>query len=194
MSKVATGAARSTLDIGLWTKSVMTDEQQLKLQAFLDGEDEVLPEAEAREITALLARDADAMALWGELKNTCNALKDFGPGPKLPESREFYWSKIKREIERSAPAAAPAPTVSLFTRWRRILMPLGAVATLALVGIIALHAFSGGQRPIAVNSMLADAGAFTYRDESQGMTVVWLSYPAENKFAQKTSGDTLSPK
>jgi hypothetical protein len=202
MSKVATGAARSTLDLGPWTKSVMTEEQQLKLQALLDGEDGVLPETEAREITALLARDADAVALWSELKNTCNALKGFetpgtagaSPTVKLPESREFYWSKIKREIERSTSAATPPQTVSLFTRLRRIMMPLGAVAILALVGIIALHAFSGGQRPIAVNSMLADAGAFTYRDESQGMTVVWLSYPAENKFAQKTSGDTLSPK
>jgi anti-sigma factor RsiW len=186
----------------------MTEDQQLKLQAFLDGE---LPETDSREIAALLARDADAAALLGELTNTRTALKSFEtPGPagvspasgtaslspslKLPESREFYWSKIKREIERSTPAAAPAPTASLFTRFRRILMPLGAVAMLALVGIIGIHVFSGGQRPIAVNSMLADAGAFTYRDESQGMTVVWLSYPAENKFAQKTSGDTLSPK
>ena len=169
----------------------MTDEQQLKLQAFLDGE---LPETDTREVAAWLASDADATALLGELKNTRNALKDSEPALKVPESREFYWSKIKREIERSAPAAAPAETVSLFTWLRRALMPLGAVAMLALVGFIAINTFSGGQRPIAVNSMLADAGAFTYRDESQGMTVVWLSYPAENKFAEKASGDTLSPK
>jgi len=178
----------------------MTDEQQLKLQAFLDGE---LPESDTRQMAAWLAGDADATALLGELKNTRNALKDFekprsaGASPafavKLPESREFYWSKIKREIERSAPAPAPAETTSLFTWLRRVLMPLGAVAVVALVGLVTLHSFSGGRRPIAVNSMLADAGAFTYRDESQGMTVVWLSYPAENKFAQKASGDTLSP-
>ena len=169
----------------------MTEEQQLKLQAFLDGE---LPESDSREVAAWIAQDADAAALLGELTNTCKALKDFKPEVKLPESREFYWSKIKREIERTTPAAAPVETVSLFARLRGVLMPLTAVAALALVAIIAIHSFSGGQRPIAVNSMLADAGAFTYRDESQGMTVVWLSYPAENKFAQKTSGDTLSPK
>jgi negative regulator of sigma E activity len=170
----------------------MTDEQQLKLQAFLDGE---LSETDTREVAAWLARDSDATALVGELKNTRTALKGFEPELKVPETREFYWSKIKREIERSAPAAAPAETVSLFTWMRRVLMPLGAVAMLALVGIFTLHQYSGGgPRPIAVNSLLADAGAFTYRDESQGMTVVWLSYPAENKFAQKASGDTLSPK
>ena len=179
----------------------MTDEQQLKLQAFFDGE---LPESDAREMAAWLAQDTDATALLTELKNTRNALKGFeNPGSagvspalglKVPESREFYWSKIKREIERAAPASAPAPKASLFTWVRRALMPLGAVAMLVLAGFITFHQFAGGQRAVAVNSMLADAGAFTYRDESQGMTVVWLSYPAENKFAQKSSGDTLSPK
>src|SRR4051794_37834337 len=116
----------------------MTDDQQLKLQAFLDGE---LPETDSREISALLERDAAAAALLGELTNTRNALKGFEtpgtagvpPTPRLPESREFYWSKIKREIERSAPAEAPAQTVSLLARLRRVLMPLGAIATLALV-------------------------------------------------------------
>lgn len=171
--------------------SFMTDEQQLKLQAFFDGE---LPENDAREMAAWLAQDTDATALLTELKNTRNALKGSEPELKLPESREFYWSKIKREIERTAPAPAPVPRASLFTWVRRALMPLGVVAMLVVAGFITFHQFAGGQRTVAVNSMLADAGAFTYRDEAQGMTVVWLSYPAENKFAQKSSGDTLSPK
>ena len=45
----------------------MTNEQQLKLQAFLDGE---LPEREAREILAWTQRDSAAAALLAELKNT----------------------------------------------------------------------------------------------------------------------------
>jgi anti-sigma factor RsiW len=175
----------------------MTEEQQLKVQAFLDGE---LPDSDSREVAAWLARDADASALLGELKNTRNALKEFDrpatAGVKLPESREFYWSKIKREIERAAPAPASEPKASLFAWFRRALMPLGTVAALALVGLVAVHTFSGSQHPIPMtaNVMLGDSGAFTYRDDSQDMTVVWLSYPAENKFAEKSSGDTLSPK
>jgi len=64
------------------------------------------------------------------------------------------------------------------------------------VGLVAVHTFSGSQHPMPMtaNVMLGDSGAFTYRDDSQDMTVVWLSYPAENKFAEKSSGDTLSPK
>src|SRR5690348_9138260 len=125
----------------------MTEEQQLKVQAFLDGE---LPESDSREVTAWLARDGEASALLGELKNTRSALKQFdGPGSagvppaRVPESREFYWSKIKREIERTAPENAPAPRASLFTWFRRALMPLGAIAALALVAVIAIHSFSG---------------------------------------------------
>jgi anti-sigma factor RsiW len=174
----------------------MTEEQQLKVQAYLDGE---LPESEGREIAAWLERDADASALLGELKNTRGVLKDLGADAvavKLPESREFYWSKIKREIERTAPTPVAAEKTSLFTWFRRALMPLGTVAALALVALVAVHSFSGGHRPMpmAANVMLGDSGALTYRDDSQDMTVVWLSYPAENKFAEKSSGDTLAPK
>jgi anti-sigma factor RsiW len=170
----------------------MTEEQQLKLQAFLDGE---LPERDTREVASWLARDADATALHAELRNTRLALKGFEPEWKAPESREFYWSKIKREIERSAPAPTPAERISLFTLLRRALLPMGAVAVLALVGIITLHQFGGKVvQPQGVNAILADAGAFTYRDESQGMTVVWLSYPAEKKLADSPSRDTLPAK
>lgn len=180
----------------------MTEEQQLKVQAFLDGE---LPESDSREVAAWLARDGDASALLGELKNTRNALKEFEPGTagvppvlgvKLPESREFYWSKIKREIERTAPEAAPAEKASLFTWFRRALMPLGTVAALAVVALVAIHSFSGSQHviPMTASVMAGNSSAFTYRDDAQNMTVVWLSYPAENKLAEKSSTDTLPAK
>jgi len=171
----------------------MTEEQQLKLQAFLDGE---LPESDGREVAAWIARDADATALLGELKNTRNALKGFEPEVKLPESREFHWSKIKREIERIAPESTVAPKASLFTWFRRALIPLGAAVALGLVAIIAIHTVPGSHHPIPMtaNVMVGDANAFTYRDDTQDMTVVWLSYPTENKFAEKSSADTLPAK
>ena len=96
----------------------MSEEQQLKLQAFLDGE---LSENDSREVAAWLARDADATALVGELRNTRQALAGFEPALKVPESREFYWSKIQREIQHREPETVPAPgrSVSWFrARWR----------------------------------------------------------------------------
>ena len=77
----------------------MNEEQQLKLQAFLDGE---LPEREAREILAWTQRDGAAAALLAELKNTRQALVKSEPHLSVPESRDFFWSKIEREIQRAA--------------------------------------------------------------------------------------------
>jgi anti-sigma factor RsiW len=171
----------------------MTDEQQLKLQAFLDGE---LSDKDAREVAAWLAGDADATALLGELRNTRRALANFEPALKVPESREFYWSKIQREIQRREPESAPAParSVSLLALLRRVLMPVGGLAVLAIAGVLAFHEIFPGARPVHVNAMLADAGAFTYRDQAQGMTVIWLSYPAQKKIAENGSPDTLPQK
>lgn len=171
-----------------FNRKQMTEEQQLKLQAFIDGE---LPEKEAREIASWLAQDGEATALAGELRNTRGALKGFEPARQLPESREFYWSKIKREIERSAPVQAPVRPFALSTLLRRVFAPLGAVAALVVVGFFALQQLHGGNPGVPVNTVLADAGAYTYHDQSQGLTVVWLSYPAENKLADSPSRDTL---
>jgi|SRR5436190_172421 len=151
----------------------MNEEQQLKLQAFLDGE---LSEDEARATAAWVARDAEATALLGELRNTRKALADFEPDVKLPESREFYWSKIEREIQRLEPAPRPVQGPSLAGWLRRLLVPAGAVAVLLVAGILAVHPTNA--KP-STDAALSDAGAFTYRDQAQGMTVVWLSYPAE---------------
>jgi len=82
----------------------MDDKAQLKLQAYLDGE---LPEGEARELATGLAQDQEAAALLAELRQTRDAIAGSEQVRALPESREFYWSKIQRAIER---AEAPAPT------------------------------------------------------------------------------------
>jgi hypothetical protein len=95
-------------------------ETQLKVQAYLDGE---LPEAESREIGNLVARDREALALHTELRNTRTALVGSEIGVELPESREFFWSKIQREIQRLEPSEpAPVP-VPWFVRLRRLLAP-----------------------------------------------------------------------
>ena len=75
----------------------MKHELELKLQAHLDGE---LTGREATEIAALLEHDREAAALFGELRNIKTALTGNELEIKLPETREFYWSKIEREIAR----------------------------------------------------------------------------------------------
>src|SRR5580765_8199514 len=98
----------------------MDFDTQLKLQAFLDGE---LADAEAREVASWIARDEEAKALHAELKNTRKAIKESEANVRLPETREFYWSKIEREIQRLEPVAQTARPVSPFEVLRRLLRP-----------------------------------------------------------------------
>jgi len=168
----------------------MDFDAQLKLQAFLDGE---LPEDEAREVVSWIARDEEAKALHAELKNTRKAMKDSEANVRLPGSRDFYWSKIEREIQRLEPVAETKRSVSPFEMLRRLLMPASAFAVLVVAGLITYNQLGFGVRSHAPESEVAmvNSSAFTYHDYSAGMTLVWLPFPAENDLAQKGSPATI---
>ena len=168
----------------------MDYDAQLRLQAFLDGE---LPEAEASEVTDWLARDREAAALLEELRHTRRALAGFEAEVRLPESREFFWSKVEREIQRletPAPKAAPVP---MFALLRRFLVPASAIALLVIAGVVLTRPTGpSGFTPAAeIETALADSGAFTYRDYSAGTTLVWLTYPADNEVAEDDEMGTV---
>lgn len=151
----------------------MENDAHLKLQAFVDGE---LPEAEARVVASQLARDADAAALIAEMKFTRHALAGHEKAVRVPESRDFYWSKIRRQIEASEVGRPVPVAVPWHAKLRRFLAPATAVAVVVIAGLLATQ-------PVGVvggtETSLSDSGAFTYRDFSSGTTLVWLSYPAE---------------
>lgn len=152
----------------------MDKDLQFRLQAFVDGE---LSEDEALEVAALAAREPEANALARELKNTRKALAGLETGRLLPESREFYWSKIQREIERLIPDETPAPRRSFTAALMRWLVPVTALVALLATGYLFFGAptpHSGGLR---WQSDYDGVNALTYRDQKEGMTVIWLTYP-----------------
>ena len=158
----------------------MTQEQQLKLQALLDGE---LSEREAREILVLTQRDSAAAALLSELKNTRQVMAKSEPHLSMPESREFFWSKIEREIQRLEPHPAALPEVSFFAIvLRRWIMPAVVLGALVIAGLIvhfiapppAASAFADADAP-SVETSLANSEATTYRDADEGTTLVWFT-------------------
>jgi len=167
----------------------MNQEQQLKLQAFFDGE---LPETEAREVVSSIAGDPEAAALHSEFKNTRQALSGHESGIRLPESREFYWSKIEREINRLERQETVRPAPSPLARLLRFVIPAGAFAAVVIAGLFAVKNFgsSANAATPALVTTLADPGAFTYRDEREGMTLVWLSY-GENRLANGNGTATI---
>jgi anti-sigma factor RsiW len=168
----------------------MDYEAQLKLQAFVDGE---LPEAEAKHMANLVERDSDAGALAAELRQMNSALSDFEAELRLPETREFFWSKVERDI-RSAESKAAEPVKEPFhLRLRRFLMPVTGLALVAFAGLVVVQQNGSTLIPggVETETALSDAGAFTYRDYSAGTTLVWLSYPAENDLADDEGIGTL---
>jgi len=163
----------------------MDKETQLKLQAYLDGE---LPESEARQVANRLAQDQEHVALLAELRNTRQALVGLEIGMTLPESREFFWSKIQQEISRGETATSTSASATGWTFWRKFLFPAGALAGLVLAGLIALF---GGSEFSTAETAVADPGAFTYHDFSARTTLVWFSYPAENDIADESPTATV---
>jgi len=164
-------------------------EEQLKIQALLDGE---LSPAESKEVEALLARDADAQSLLTELTNTSQAFKTVEAEYRLPESRDFYWSKIKRQIQaQPVTPAQPERQVSWLTAWRRFVAPAGALAAVLVVALFTLSQTQTESGKADLETSLADPGAFTYRDYDAGATLVWLSYPAENDIAPDETAGTV---
>jgi anti-sigma factor RsiW len=75
----------------------MNRDLALKYQAFVDGE---LSDREARQLELTLQQDPEAKAVVAELRATKALLRENEPEMAVPESREFYWGKIQREIQR----------------------------------------------------------------------------------------------
>jgi len=151
----------------------MNQELQFKLQAYLDGE---LPDGEAAEVRELIARDHGAQALFDELTNTNAALEGHETEVKLPESREFYWSKIQREIARlEAPVAVPEPKDSwagwVLRRW----LPVSGLAAASCAVVLFMLLSGNTQAQLAEMELNSDKmGAYTFRDQKEKMTMIWF--------------------
>jgi anti-sigma factor RsiW len=163
----------------------MKDHQELwKLQAYLDGE---LSASDASKVAKSLTADQERAALLEELRGTRQALKGFDSGIKLPESREFYWSKIERAIQaQQAPIEAPPLWL---VRLRRVLVPAAGLALLTLAVFFATQSSRVGSG--SIETAFSEPGALTYHDYTSGTTLVWLSYPAENELALSEDESTL---
>jgi anti-sigma factor RsiW len=157
---------------------MINHETALKVQAYLDGE---LPTGEANSIAEFLGRDAGAQALYQELKTAKSLLAGNELEPKLPESPEFYWSQIRRQIERLESTSADGMTEQAAAPWwPRFFAPAGALAALAVLVAVALRSPEGGETRLAlddsheIETPLEETSSFSFRSEAAAMTVVWV--------------------
>jgi anti-sigma factor RsiW len=157
----------------------MNPELELDLQSYLDGE---LTGRDARRVEQLLAGDREAQALFQELKVTKELLGGNELEVKLPETREFYWSKIQREIERAEnlePAGA-VETESLWGKWKRYLAPAAGIAAVVALGVLTAKVYDAAtldksaQHLAEIQNLSDDTGSYSFRSQSENMFVVWV--------------------
>ena len=84
----------------------MKQEDQLNIQAWLDGE--IAPQ-KAKKIVEQMENSSTAKALVEELEAVESALKIGEKTISLDDTRDFYWSQIERQIN----AEAPMPTAEV---------------------------------------------------------------------------------
>jgi hypothetical protein len=155
----------------------MNVEQQLELQAWVDGE---LSADDARRVAEFVNASEEARALVNELRVTKSFLVGNEPAAALSESREFYWSKIQREIKRQEKAAARPEGVSWLFAWRKLMAPITGLALIAFFSILSLNYLrmpaldDGSKYLVEVENLSEDIGSISYRSQSENMFVVYL--------------------
>jgi|SRR6185369_975558 anti-sigma factor RsiW len=156
---------------------MMNQDQELKIQAFLDGE---LSEREARDVQQWLASDAQAQALVTELRTTTSYLKGNEPALALPETREFYWNKIQREIERQEAAPATAARLPFWIAWRRYFAPMAGVAAVTMLVVFSMKIndiglTDGPNGHLAeIENLSEHSSSLSFRSQKENMFVVWV--------------------
>ena len=167
----------------------MKKDLQLKVQSWVDGE---LPEREARQVGERLAHDAEASALAAELGSVKQAMLRNEAGVTLGDSRDFYWSKIERQIQREAGrnrVHAPAPW---YARWRRFMAPAFGVAALACVMMVAIRQAAPPSYD-EISATIDGMEAVTFHDQSSQTTIVWLQDNTQAPVDQKPVQQSAQP-
>jgi anti-sigma factor RsiW len=153
----------------------MNTEIILKLQAYLDEE---LTAEEARQVSAWLASDAEAQAVCRHLRDTKALLAGNELPVKVPETQEFYWSKIQREITRLEAASDHEPPPVLARWWMRLAVPLAGVAVLVLLLLMLVKPLSESGALAGsfheIETQIEEANAISFHSQAAGMTVVWI--------------------
>ncbi|MSU61330.1 MAG: hypothetical protein EXS31_02875 [Pedosphaera sp.] len=150
----------------------MKNDLALKIQACVDNE---LNASEAREVACLVESDAEARALHDELIAIRDLTVANEPEYKLPESGEFYWSKIKRDINSSSARpvreSSKAPFWSAI--WTRMVATCGVAVGIALLISVNRQGIVGPQVH-EIESALDEMSTITFHSDSANMTVVWV--------------------
>ena len=159
----------------------MSEEEQLKLQSYLDGE---LTDKERQDVTRWLDGDEQASEVLVRLKSVSEFLRDGEPQYKLDCTQEFYWNGIEREIARANPAA-PTDAAGGWFAWLRN-YGVQFASGVAAVAVVLFTITTLTREPEVAASwevLDPDTAMVNYSDFDNNITVVML-------YDQSTGGFT----
>ncbi|MSU33261.1 MAG: hypothetical protein EXS25_11540 [Pedosphaera sp.] len=147
-----------------------TSDLKLELQAYVDGE--LSPDRRAG-VESLIAGDSQAREWVEGLRQISLLVRTNEPDLKVPSSREFYWSQIKRQMDQ-AQASKEIRPASAALNWFRWVVP--AVGVAAVVVVVVSIRSDRQETLLASNfdSMQTDSSAVVFRSESDGVTIHWI--------------------
>lgn len=160
-----------------------TESKELRLMAYLDNE---VSASEGRQIAAWIARDAEARALFEELKATRELVRGNEAELAVPETRDFYWSQISRRMATAEREGVPAEAAPAKNWWLRFLAPATALSAIAL---FAITSFQPDSRNYAHTEASETDRSISFYSPEHRMNVVWIPSGNEQAVAEATVED-----
>lgn len=149
----------------------LSEDQIMAIQALADGE---LAGQDLKQVQNLVASDGAARSLFAILKTQSEAVSMAGYTPvACPESREFYWSQIERQIsqeERSTDSGTRPFSWKSAVSW--VLNPVFAPA--ALVAVLCLLVGNQLDQPGIYETVEVSTA---YVDQQAGFAVYYVDAP-----------------
>ncbi|MFO1459070.1 MAG: hypothetical protein U1G08_06640 [Verrucomicrobiota bacterium] len=148
----------------------MKTETCLEIQSYVD--DELDPTRRAA-VEALCATDPAARQLLVDLASFRDCVRNHEPGFMVPETREFYWSQIQRQLK---PAHTSSSTkLSPWLGWVRWLVPVAGLAAVAYLISLPRTDAPASRTLASASPSSMEASSVVYRSEADGVTVHWIN-------------------
>lgn len=158
------------------------EKDELRIQALVDGE---LSEPEALTVRAWIAKDVEAKEVYESLKCLKALVDEAGELPaRLPVQRDYFWARIQEGIaadsssEESVPLAEEAIEASSWVGvLGRYLIPLLGALAIAIAVVLPRPESEIESVSLSMEheSESPSANYMSFRSESAGMTVIWLT-------------------
>lgn len=147
------------------------------ISALVDGE---LRGRRKRLVERHLQECIVCQAEFRHLQHVREMLATNPPQPAMSDSADFFWSKVKRDIERhgTTPVEAPVPSWSLadwLLQHAFTLATASAIVLALMVGVLFLPRQLAAPTVVQVVTALPDTVATPLAPDDQGTTTIWLS-------------------